>query len=73
MEQNYLVTGYVARERIASCQHDALPVHHGTASSIIAIIGRSAHAISRAADHVARWAEGAPEPARSTSHRAAVQ
>lgn len=58
MDLNYILTDLFIDERIDSRRRDAGALQRGTGSAIVAIIGRSATALARAANRVAGWADG---------------
>jgi len=61
MDLNYILTPLFIDERIESRRRDAGALQYGTGSPIVAIIGRSATALARAANRVAGWADGNSE------------
>ncbi|MBN9492692.1 hypothetical protein J0H33_05010 [bacterium] len=70
MDLNYVLSDLSINERIEARRRDAGALHYGTGSAMVAMIGRSAVVLSRAADRVAAWANGNSEIRTGTARGA---
>lgn len=72
LDSNYLCSDLCLEESIRSRRADAGALRAGTGSPIVAMIGHSAGAISRALGRIALWADGNSEFTIGTPHRAST-